>query len=156
MTITGDNSVTDRIEIDTIELNITADEDVFLPDGGMLSEQLKEPGVLMDAWDIQYAGLENAATEDILVDGSDDEYVLKFTDGDGKEISLTLVSAVAGTTISSLENPRMIWSCTRLRQSELTTISSSAILEEMGKPMFCSTLEQMTVTWSLKYWVVTP
>ena len=105
VTITGDNSAIDRIEIRTIELNITADESVFLPDGGMLSEQLKEPGVLMDAWDIQYAGLENAATEDIIIDGSQDEYVLEFTDGDGEEISLTLVSAV-GDSILKLGESR--------------------------------------------------
>lgn len=90
----------DSVAIKTIELNIKADNHVFLPEGGMLSEQLEEPEVLMDAWDIQYAGLESANTEMISITSSaEDQYKLEFVDGNGNDISVPLLYAVSGTNI---------------------------------------------------------
>ena len=92
--ITGRVDVGDSVEIDTIELDIRADEDVFLPAGSRMSAQLEEPEVLLDAWDIQYSGLETANVEEIVITASDDDqYTLEFADGSGEGISVPLLHA---------------------------------------------------------------
>ena len=94
--ITGDvASDGNSVEIDTIELEIRADESVFLPAGSRMSEQLEEPEVLLDAWDIEYSGLETANVEEIVITASDDDqYKLEFVDGSGEGISVPLLHAI--------------------------------------------------------------
>ena len=90
----------DSVEIDTIELDIRADENVFLPAGSMMSAQLEEPEVLLDAWDIQYSGLETANVEEIALTASDDDqYTLEFADGSGEGISVPLLYATGTTSL---------------------------------------------------------
>ena len=89
--ITGGFPSDSRIEIDTIEINIKADDNVFLPAGSLLSEQLVEPEVLLGAWDIRYEGLETVRTEPIsLVDSGDDQYILEFVDGSENTVEVPL------------------------------------------------------------------
>jgi hypothetical protein len=89
----------ESVEIDTIELDIRADENVFLPAGSRLSEQLEEPEVLLDAWDIAYSGLEMANVEEIVITASDDDqYTLEFADGSGEGISVPLLYATGDGT----------------------------------------------------------
>ena len=89
----------DRVKIDTIELDFIADSNLFIPEGHMMSEQLEEPEALLGAWDIQYSGLETANTEEIILSGDEEQYTLDFTDGDGESINVPLVHAEAGVNV---------------------------------------------------------
>ena len=90
----------DSVEIDTIELDIRADENVFLPAGSMMSAQLEEPEVLLDAWDIRYSDLETANVEEIVITASDDDqYTLEFADGSGEGISVPLLHATGTSSL---------------------------------------------------------
>ncbi len=104
VTITGsdDNST---FKIDTIQLNVSADDDVYVPAGGKLSAQMEEPGALLSAWDIEYQGLETVATEKIKVArAGSNQYDLVFTNGDGKEVSVPLAYTSGGTNVSLGDN----------------------------------------------------
>lgn len=95
-----DNST---FKIDKIVVNMSADDDFYVPVNGKLSEipEMLEPQVLFtENWDIEYLGLSAADVEEIKVKpkGSDD-YELEFADGSGDQASLPLVNAVSGTTI---------------------------------------------------------
>ena len=86
----------DRVKIDTIELDFIADSNLFIPEGHMMSEQLEEPEALLGAWDIQYSGLETANTEEIILSGDEEQYTLDFTDGNGESINVPLVHTETG------------------------------------------------------------
>jgi hypothetical protein len=95
VTITKTN--TDDISISEIVVNMTADDDYFVPVGGKLSEQIEaskdDAGVLLGQnWDIEFAGYEAYETETISlsVSGSDKKYTLKFDNYLGNEVSLPL------------------------------------------------------------------
>ena len=93
--ITGKIDV-NSVELETIEINIKADDNVFLPADStiMLSDQLEEPEVLMEAWDIQFAGMESANTEQIsIARSSENQYNLEFVDGDGNDVNVPLLYA---------------------------------------------------------------
>ena len=90
-------------KIDKIVVNMSADDDYYIPAGGKLSEnpEMSEPDLLFTrGWDIEYQGLSDELSEEISIKtaGSDD-YELSFTDGSGNEASIPLINAVSGTTI---------------------------------------------------------
>lgn len=90
-------------KIDKIVVNMTADDDYYVPAGGKLSEnsELDEADLLFTrGWDIEYRGLSDPGKEDINIRaaGSDD-YELVFTDGKGNEVKLPLANAVSGSVL---------------------------------------------------------
>ena len=104
VTITGsdDNST---FKIDTIQLNITADDDVYIPAGGKLLSQMDEPQALLNAWDIEYAGLDAVSTEKIRIKTSgSNQYDLQFVDGSGNDVTVPLAYSATGANISLGDN----------------------------------------------------
>ncbi len=102
--ITGSTDNT-TFKIDSIQLNITADDDVYVPAGGKLSAQMEEPGALLSAWDIEYQGLETVATEKIKISRSgSNQYDLVFTNGDGNEVSVPLAYTSGGSNLTLGDN----------------------------------------------------
>jgi len=96
---TNDNST---FKINRVHINMTADDDFYVPAGGKLSEnpELDEPQVLFTSnWDIEYRGLAEQPTETIQVQTSGNKkYKLKFMDGNGDEVSLPIAEAVAASS----------------------------------------------------------
>ena len=95
VTITDTESGGD-ISISEITLNMTAEDDLYVPAGKKLSEatDLDEPQVLVSQnWDIQFAGLEAADYEELSLDllGSDNRYELEFVNYNGDTVKLPLV-----------------------------------------------------------------
>ncbi len=102
--ITGSND-NSTFKIDTIQLNISADDDLYVPAGGKLSVQMEKPDALWGAWDFEYQGLENVATEKVKISRSgSNQYDLVFTNGDGNEISVPLAYTSGGTNLSLGDN----------------------------------------------------
>ena len=88
------------ISIQDISVNMTAEDDLYVPVGGKLSESadLDEPQVLLtQGWDIVFNGLDTATYEEIKLKtaSSDKRYALEFQNADGDEISLPVVFANA-------------------------------------------------------------
>ncbi|MBN4049152.1 hypothetical protein JYT91_00895 [archaeon AH-315-M20] len=103
VTIEGsDNNVT--FKIDKIGVNMTADDDYYVPPGGKLSEnpELDEPDLLFTrGWDIEYKGLSDEPVNIIRIKsiGSDD-YELEFVDGRGNKVTnLPIANAVSGSIL---------------------------------------------------------
>lgn len=99
---TDDNST---FKLDKIVVNITADDDFYVPAGGKLSEEIKavgsEPEALFTSnWDIEYKGLKKLVTSKIRIkpSGSDD-YELEFVDGRGNKATIPLVNVPSGSTL---------------------------------------------------------
>lgn len=88
-------------KIDRIHVNMTADDDFYIPPGGKLSENpdLDEPQVLFtNNWDIEYKGLKEEPLETIeIVTSGNKRYKLKFMDGGGNMAELPLVEATAAS-----------------------------------------------------------
>ncbi len=84
-----------------IHINMTADDNFYVPAGGKLSENpdLDEPEVLFtNNWDIEYKGLKEEPLETIEIQTSGNKrYNLKFKDGDGNEVKLPLAEAVSAS-----------------------------------------------------------
>jgi len=95
-----------------IHVNMTADDDFFVPVGGKLSENpdLDEPEVLFTQnWDYEYRGLSDQPIEEIkLVTSGNKRYKLKFKDGDGNEVSLPLAEAVAASELQFGEKDKAL------------------------------------------------
>ncbi|MBS3131272.1 hypothetical protein J4212_02460, partial [Candidatus Woesearchaeota archaeon] len=95
---TDDNST---FKVDKIVVNMSADDDYYVPAGGKLSAnpELNEPELLFTkGWDIQYAGLTQEATEEINIKASgSDKYELEFTDGSGNKVAVP-IAYTSGTT----------------------------------------------------------
>ena len=89
-------------KITRIHINMTADDDFYVPAGGKLSENpdLDEPQVLFtNNWDIEYRGLKEEPLETIKIQTSGNKrYKLKFNDGDGNEVDLPLAEAIAASS----------------------------------------------------------
>jgi len=88
---------TDDIAIEEISINMTADDDIFLPIDGKLSEQIEadndDPAVLVSQnWDIEFKGYEAQGMETIKLDftESDKQLTLTFDNYLGNEVSLPL------------------------------------------------------------------
>ncbi len=123
--VTGtDNDVTLRIS--TIEVNMTAEDDFFVPSSGKLSEVVvaadEEEEVLMaGGFDVEYKGLTTEKTEEIkLASSGTRRYQLSLFDGDGNKVdlpvayaeaqyNLTVGEASSATARSQLNNKRLIW-----------------------------------------------
>ncbi len=104
VTIEGsdDNST---FKIDKISLNITADDDLYVPAGAKLSAQMEKPDAFMGAWDFEYQGLETVTTENMKVSRSgSNQYDLVFVNGDGNEVSVPLAYTSGGTNLSLGDN----------------------------------------------------
>jgi hypothetical protein len=102
--ITGsdDNST---FKIDTIEINVTADDDIYVPAGGKLSALMDEPQALLNSWDVEYAGLAPVSTEDIRIKTSGtNQYELQFVDGAGNDASIPLIYTSSGTNVKLGDN----------------------------------------------------
>ena len=102
---TDDNST---FKINRIHVNMTADDNFFVPAGGKLSEAIKraggstaEPQVLFtENWDIEYRGLSNEATHPVKVRTSgSSEYHLEFQDGDGNKADMPIAKAPSGAAL---------------------------------------------------------
>jgi hypothetical protein len=97
---TDDNTT---FKLDKIVVNMTADDDFYVPAGAKLSEnsELAEPEVLFTKnWDVEYLGLNSVDTDDIKINpkGSDD-YELEFIDGSGDKTTVPIVNCVSSSTI---------------------------------------------------------
>ncbi|HZX45148.1 MAG TPA: hypothetical protein VFF28_05700 [Candidatus Nanoarchaeia archaeon] len=96
--ITGsDDNAT--FSIDSLQINITADDDFFVAAGHSLTEYMEEPEAFLGLWDIKYEGLDNVETETykIRTSGSD-TYELQFVDGDGN-LATVPIAYTSGTTV---------------------------------------------------------
>lgn len=87
--------------LDTIQVNLTADDDYYIAPGKKLSEYMEEPQGLIGGWDILYEGLDpGVALETIRVKTSgSDQYDLVFTDGDGQSATVPIAYTSGGTNI---------------------------------------------------------
>ena len=90
-------------KIDKISINMTADDDYYVPAGEKLSEnsELDEADLLFTrGWDVEYRGLSDPGNEviEIKASGSDD-YDLVFIDGKGNEVNLPIANAVSGSVL---------------------------------------------------------
>jgi len=84
------------ISITEISINMIAEDDLFVPVGGKLSEatDLDEPEVLVSQnWDIVFEGLEDITYEEVTVKStsSDSKYQLSFENYNGDDITLPLL-----------------------------------------------------------------
>jgi len=98
------------IQITEIAVNMTAEDDLYVPENGKLSAatDLDEPAVLFTQnWDIEFKGLDTADTyEEITLksESSDKRYVLKFKNYDGNEIEFPLVFTNASGVYGGKDN----------------------------------------------------
>ncbi len=95
-------------KIDKIVVNMTADDDYYVPAGGKLSTnpEVDEPELLFaKSWDIEYKGLSDEVIEDIKITaaGSDD-YELTFTDGSGNKAKIPIAHTTGTTVIKFGDN----------------------------------------------------
>ena len=99
-------------KIERISINMTADDDFYVPVGGKLSElsDLDEPEVLFTQnWDIEYRGLSDQPIETIELDTSgSSKYKLKFLDGNGDSVSMPLIEATSASTHVFGENSKYL------------------------------------------------
>jgi hypothetical protein len=103
--ITGSDD-NETFSIDSIEFNITSDDDYFVAAGHSLTEYMDEPQAFLDAWDIMYEGLDPSVETEtcrIKTSGSD-QYKLEFTDGDGNQATVPLVYASGSSTLQFGDN----------------------------------------------------
>ncbi|MBI3035225.1 hypothetical protein HYY71_02790 [Candidatus Woesearchaeota archaeon] len=102
---TDDNSL---FKITRIHVNMTADDNYYVPAGGKLSEAIKqeggtsaEPQVLFtENWDIEYKGLAKVNTEKIkLKTSGSSAYNLEFIDGDGNNVDVPLAKVPSASKV---------------------------------------------------------
>ena len=95
-------------KITRIHVNMTADDNFFVPAGGKLSDAIKqeggtsaEPQVLFtENWDIEYRGMKKVNTEKIRVKTSgSSQYNLEFMDGDGNKVDVPIAKAKAASAL---------------------------------------------------------
>ena len=95
-----DNS---NFKIDKIVVNMTAEDDYYVPAGGKLSEnsEMTEPELLFTKnWDIEYKGLSDEPLEEIAIKASgSDDYELEFVDGSGNKATIPIINSVSGSVI---------------------------------------------------------
>ena len=107
-----DNNVT--FKLNRIQINMTADDDFYVPVNGRLSEIIQqdggEPEVLFtNRWDIKYMGLKEEPIETIeIATSGTSRYVLKFKDGDGNEVSMPLAEAVGDSALEFGEKDKAL------------------------------------------------
>ena len=109
VSIQGVVTANDKVEISSISIVITADDDFFVGEGESLSEQFDDKdnvGAFLGGWDIEYAGLTDARTEEIAITTKDGDKgaVLEFLDADGEKVRLPFAYAAASTLTTGEEN----------------------------------------------------
>jgi len=97
VTITSTEASSD-ISISEISVNMTAEDDLYVKEGGKLSQSanLDEPEVLFTQnWDIEFNGLDAYNSEEITFTSSsiDKQYNLKFKNHNGNDLVLPVVYA---------------------------------------------------------------
>ena len=99
----NDNST---VKIDNIIINVTAEDDFYVPVGGMLSELMDEEGALLDSWDIEYKGLDPSVKVETLkiAPSGSDKYNLEFVDGDGNTAKIPIAYTPSGTALAFGDN----------------------------------------------------
>ena len=106
---TNDNAT---FKVNRIHINMTADDDFYVPAGGKLSENpdLTEPEVLFtNNWDVEYKGLSEEPLETIEIETSGNKrYNLKFKDGDGNDVKVPLIEAVAASNLEFGEKDKAL------------------------------------------------
>ncbi|MBR9683536.1 hypothetical protein GOV03_03270 [Candidatus Woesearchaeota archaeon] len=102
--ITGADDNT-TFQLSSIIVNMTAEDDYFVPAGGKLSDAIASAGddkelMFTNVWDIEYKGLSVAETHNIKLDSNTDrKYKLIWFDGDGNQVSMPLAYAASSTTV---------------------------------------------------------
>lgn len=84
--------------INSIMIEVNADDDIYVEPGKKVSQYLDEPKALL-GFDIVYEGLDNVDTEEISITGSEQEKELTFVDGNSNEISVPVAYADGNTII---------------------------------------------------------
>ncbi len=103
---TDDNST---FTLTKIRVNMTAQDDYYVPVNGKLSDVIKASGddkelIFSNNWDIEYKGLTDEETHDIKLDTSTDRrYNLVFYDGDNKMAKMPFLYANSSTNLSAAE-----------------------------------------------------
>lgn len=93
-----------------ITVNMTAQDDYYVPAGGKLSEAVVAQGddrelVFTNNWDIGYLGLAEQETHEIkLFSSTDRKYQLRFNDGDDNVVDLPFAYANSSTNITMHED----------------------------------------------------
>jgi len=91
-------------KINRIHVNMTAEDDFYVPAGKRLSENpdMNEPEVLFTSnWDILYKGLGISDTEKIKLEISgSSKYVLRFNDWGGQQVSVPIANSPGGGNLS--------------------------------------------------------
>jgi hypothetical protein len=98
------------LKIDRITINITADDDFWVPAGGKLSEAIAAEGSEPDAlftrnWDIEYLGLSEETLDTIKIVGQgSDDYNLVFSDGRGNAAKVPLANSPGSSVMRFGDN----------------------------------------------------
>lgn len=99
---TDDNTT---FTLSKIRINMTAQDDYYVPVGGKLSASIVEQGddkelLFTNNWDFEYLGLTDEETHDIsLIASTDRRFKLRFWDGDNNQVDLPLVYANTSTEL---------------------------------------------------------
>lgn len=107
--ITGSDDNT-TFRLNTIQLNMTSQDDYYVPAAGKLSDAIVDQGdekelLFTNNWDVEYKGLGDVATHEIkLYSTTDRKYNFQFYDGDGNLVQMPLFYAVDNTNISMYED----------------------------------------------------
>jgi hypothetical protein len=101
--ITGTNTST-GYKLDKISLNVTADQDIYVGAGEKLSAKMDEAEGMLDAWDVEYAGLSPVTMETIKIAGTSSQYDLDFVDGAGNSVTLPLMYTTGTTVVKMGDN----------------------------------------------------
>ncbi len=130
--ITGtDNNAT--FTINTIELNMTAEDDFFVPTGKKLSEAIvtaaENKDVLFNgALNFEYKGLSDEKTFDLkLKSNGVRRYQLQTQDGDGKSVDVPIAYAVGTGNVTLGEEA---WSGTRTSQKRLRLTEGEPVAKD--------------------------
>jgi hypothetical protein len=93
-----------------IRVNMTAQDDYFVPAGGKLSDAIVEQGddkelLFTNNWDIEYKGLTDVPTHEIkILSSTDRKYKLQWYDGDNNMVQMPFAYAVNNTHIQFSED----------------------------------------------------
>ncbi len=94
------NSSSTSMTLTSIAVNVTADQDYYIPAGGKLSQKLRRPQALLNSWDIMYEGIDPVPTEKIkLTPSGSTQYYLEFADGSGENVKLPIAYTASGTLL---------------------------------------------------------
>ncbi len=111
--IRADDSTSGQLDISGIEITALSPDDLFIPEGGMLSQELEtdEAGILFTQnIDFSFEGITGRNPESVMIeDDSDDQYDLVFTNMAGNEITIPLWRAVSANGAIPGNDDGMLW-----------------------------------------------